>query len=53
LIALDAARTAPERLDATSDPKGAVMYVGAVGEIPELIAWPTDETSAAERIVAA
>jgi hypothetical protein len=51
LVALNVAGAALERLDATSNPKGAVMHVGVVGEIPDLIAWPTEETSAAEQIV--
>jgi hypothetical protein len=34
----------------TSDPKGPVMHVGAVGEIPDLVVRPTWEAMATERI---
>jgi hypothetical protein len=42
-----------ERLDATPDPKGAVMHIGAIGEIPDLVLGPTREAMAAQRIIAA
>ena len=52
-IAVDAAGAALKRLDGTSDPKGAVMHVGAVGEIPDLVVRPTWEAMATDRIIAA
>jgi hypothetical protein len=53
LIAPDAARTVLERLDAASDPKGVVVHVGAVSEIPDLVVRPTWEAMAAQRIITA
>jgi hypothetical protein len=29
------------------------MHVGAVGEVPDLVVWPTEKASTAQRIVAA
>ena len=51
-MALDAAGNVLERLDATSDPKGAVMHVGAIGEIPDLVVRPARKAVAAQRIIA-
>jgi hypothetical protein len=52
-ITLDAAGTVLDRLNATSDPKGAVMHIGAIGEIPDLVVRPTRKVMAPQRIIAA
>jgi hypothetical protein len=52
-ITLDVAGTVLERLDATSDGKGALMHIGAIGEIPDLIVRPTRKAMATQGIVAA
>ena len=52
-ITLDAAGAAFERLDATPDLKGAVMHVGAIGEIPNLVLRPTRKAMPTQRIITA
>jgi hypothetical protein len=42
-----------ERLYAASDTKRAVMRVAAISGIPNLVLWPAEEASAAQRIIAA
>jgi hypothetical protein len=52
-ITLDAAGAVLERLDATSDAKGAVMHIGAISEIPDLVVRPTRKAMTVQGIIAA
>jgi hypothetical protein len=47
------AGTVLERADATSDTKGSVMHIGAIGEIPDLVVRPTRKAMATQEIIAA
>ena len=52
-ITSDVAGTVLERLDSASDSKGAVMHVGTIGEIPDLVVRPTRKAMATQRVVEA
>jgi hypothetical protein len=52
-IALDATGTAFEYLDSSSNPKGAVVHIGAIGEIPDRVVRPTRKVMATQGIIAA
>src|SRR5215471_16894389 len=53
LVTLGAARAILKCLYATPNTKGAVMHVGAVGEIPDFLPRPAMQASASVSIVAA
>src|SRR5215831_5450519 len=48
---LDPGRPAFERPDAAADAKRAVVHVGAIGEIPDLLGWSADKANTAQWIV--
>jgi hypothetical protein len=52
-VALDSAGTTLERLYAATSAKSAVVHVGSIGEIPDLLPWPAVEVSASIAIIVA
>jgi hypothetical protein len=42
-----------EGLYAASNTKGSVVHIGTVGEVPDFLAWSTEEANASIAIVAA
>src|SRR6185295_10853631 len=52
-VSFDAAGTMLECLDTASNAKGAVVHIGAVGKVPDLLPRPPAQASAAVSVIAA